>query len=54
MVPVQASRVPSPFEDTENVPVSAPEPTQGERRVQVCTREAPPVVGEAATYTSYC
>lgn len=53
MVPVQTSRVPSPFEDTENVPVSAQEPAQGERRVRVRTREALPVVGEAAAYTSY-
>ncbi|KAH9991935.1 kinase-like domain-containing protein [Russula vinacea] len=42
MVPVQTSRVPSPFEDTENVPVSAQEPAQGERRVRVRTREALP------------
>jgi hypothetical protein len=53
MVPVQASRVPSPFEDTENVPVSAPEPAQGERRVRVRTREALLVVGEAAAHTPY-
>jgi hypothetical protein len=48
MVPVQASRVPSLFEDTENVPVSAPEPAQGER---VRTRGAVPVIGEAAILT---
>jgi hypothetical protein len=54
MVPAQASRAPeSPFEDTENVPVSAPDPAQGERRVRVRTREALPVVGEAAAYTPY-
>jgi hypothetical protein len=53
MVPAQASRAPgSPFEDTENVPVSAPEPAQGERRVRLRTREALPVVGEAAAHMS--
>ena len=45
MVPVQATRAPeTPFEDTENVPVPASEPTQGERRVRVRKR----VVGKAA------
>jgi cell cycle serine/threonine-protein kinase CDC5/MSD2 len=49
MVPAQASRVPeSPFEDTENIPVPASEPAQGERRVRVRTRETLPVVGKAA------
>jgi cell cycle serine/threonine-protein kinase CDC5/MSD2 len=51
MVPAQASRAPeSPFEDTENVPVPASEPAQGERRVRVRTRETLPVVGKAAAY----
>jgi len=51
MVPAQASRVPeSPFEDTENVPVPASEPAQGERRVRVRTRETLPVVGKATAY----
>jgi len=52
MVPAQASRAPeSQFEDTENVPVPALEPAQGERRVRVRTKETLPVVGEAAAYT---
>ena len=47
MVPAPASRAYSPFEDTENIPISASEPAQGGRRVRV--REALPVVGSMAT-----
>ena len=49
MVPAQALRASSPFEDTENVPVSASEPAQGERRVRVRTREALPTVGSSSS-----
>jgi hypothetical protein len=41
MAPAQASRVSSPFEDIENIPISASEPARGDRRVRV--REALPV-----------
>ena len=55
MVPAQASRVAeSPFEDTENVPVPASDPAQGERRVRLRTREALPVVGKATAYPLLC
>jgi cell cycle serine/threonine-protein kinase CDC5/MSD2 len=46
MVPAQASRASSPFEDTENIPVSASEPAWGNRRVRV--HEALPI-GSMAT-----
>jgi hypothetical protein len=39
----------SPFEDTENVPISASEPAQGERRVRLRTREALPAVGSSSS-----
>ena len=49
MVPTQPLRASSPFEDTENVPVSASEPAHGERRVRVRTREALPAAGSSSS-----